>query len=118
MFLFGKKRETPLATDTELPSENDELSALQEAEYRITKEAQGIKILGSDTVLCFSLKEAVDEVLVQLSPNESAELISDPYITAAYGVIHTPALVVDGRVVCTGRLPSKKEIASFIKKMR
>lgn len=118
MFLFGKKREKPLEADTEHPAERNVSAALREAEDFIAEHRNGVKVLGSDTALCAALKEAVDEGLAQLSPAERTEYIGDVYKIAAYGVMHTPALVIDGQVVCTGRVPSKNEIASFIKKRR
>ena len=118
MFLFGRRREKPLAGHTERPAGRNASAALREAEDFIAEHRNGVKVLGSDTALCTPLKEAVDEVLVQLSSAERTEYIGDVYKIAAYGVMHTPALVIDGQVVCTGRVPSKNEIASFIKKRR
>ena len=118
MFLFGKKREKSLERHTKCPAERNASAALREAEDFIAEHRNGVKVLGTDTALCAALKEAVDEVLVQLSSAERTEYIGDVYKIAAYGVMHTPALVIDGQVVCTGRVPSKNEIASCIKKRR
>lgn len=118
MFLFGKKSEKPVPVQTEPRSEQDTATAFCEAEKFAAEHQSGIKILGTGTSLCAALKEAVDEVLAQFFPGERTEYIGDIYKIAAYGVMHTPALVIDGKVVCTGRVPSKKEIASFLKKRR
>ena len=117
MFLFGRRKK-PLAGHTERPAGRNASAALREAEDFIAEHRNGVKVLGTDIALCAALKEAVDEVLAQLSPAERTEYIGDVYKIAAYGVMHTPALVIDGQAVCTGRVPSKNEIASFIKKRR
>ncbi|MGP1602459.1 thioredoxin family protein [Treponema sp.] len=118
MFLFGRRREKPLAGHTKCPAERNASAALRAAEDFIADHRNGVKVLGTDTASCAALKETVDDVLAQLSPAEHSEYIGDVYKIAAYGVMHTPALVIDGQVVCTGRVPSKNEIASFIKKRR
>lgn len=116
MLLFGKKRDKLLQEYTTRPAEPDATAALREAENFIADHRNGVKVLGTDSALCAVLKQDIDEVLEQISSAERSEYIDDIYKIAAYGVIHTPALVIDGKVVCTGRVPSKKEIASFIKK--
>lgn len=118
MFLFGKKREKNVPVHTEYAPEQAGSAALREAERFVAEHQNGIKVLGADSALCAALKEVVDEVLVQLSLSERIEYIDDVYKIAAYGIMHTPALVIDGKIVCTGWVPSKKEIASFLKKRR
>lgn len=73
-----------------------------------------IEILGSGCAKCKKLeditKEAVDELKVDAFVNH----ITDIKAIMNYGVMSTPALVVDGVVKVAGKLPSKDEIKKII----
>ena len=46
------------------------------------------------------------------------ELITDFSVIAAYGVMSTPALVVDGKVVSYGKVLKRDEVATILKRER
>ncbi|MGI5173729.1 thioredoxin family protein [Treponema sp. OMZ 840] len=118
MFLFGKKENDMFYNSQDDFSKNTSSVSFSEAEDFIRENSCGVKILGTNDSLCSAIKEKVDAAFVQNGSEERALHIDDLNIIAAYGVIHLPALVIDGKVVCTGRVPEKTEIASFIKKRR
>lgn len=73
-----------------------------------------IKILGAGCVLCDSLENDVMEVLSEIKLSADLEHVRDVEEIARYGVRGTPALMFNGRVVCTGRVPSKNEIRKWL----
>ena len=73
-----------------------------------------IKILGSCCGNCDKLLATVKEVVAEKKLSASVEKVSDLREIMGYGVMGTPGLVVDGKVVCAGRTPSRDEILRWI----
>ncbi|NLW69537.1 MAG: thioredoxin family protein [Eubacteriaceae bacterium] len=74
-----------------------------------------IKVLGSGCAKCNALEKAVKEALAELGMNETTiEHVTDFGEIAAYGVMSTPALVVEGKVVSAGRVLKKKEVMTLL----
>jgi len=73
------------------------------------------EILGSGCANCQKLM-AVTEAAVRDLGLEDAELVKveDFPTIMSYGVMSTPALVIDGDVVLSGRVPSQAEVGSLI----
>lgn len=73
-----------------------------------------IEVLGPGCANCKRL-EAVAREAVQLAGVE-AEIVkvTDYARIAAYGVLSTPGLVIDGKVVSTGRIPSAGDVAVWL----
>lgn len=80
------------------------------------KFTQGIKVLGSGCAKCKALEEAVKTAIAQLKMDISVEHISDFATIASYGVMSTPALVVNGKVVSYGKVLSVAEVISILTK--
>lgn len=74
-----------------------------------------LEVLGSGCSNCKKLMAITEEVVAELGIND-AELvkIEDFPTIMSYGVMSTPALAIDGRVVVSGKVPSKAEVASLI----
>ncbi|MBZ4218691.1 MAG: thioredoxin family protein [Chlorobium sp.] len=73
-----------------------------------------VKILGSGCASCNQLVEVVKAVIAAEGINASVEKVEDIQQIMAYNVISTPALVVDERVLCKGRVPSREEIKEML----
>lgn len=73
-----------------------------------------IKILGSGCTNCKKLEENTRKAIDQLKLVATIEKVEDMQAIMAYGVMRTPALVVDEQVKFTGRVPSPKEIQKFL----
>ena len=73
-----------------------------------------IKILGSGCARCVMLMNLTAEAAKDLNVQAVIEEIKDVNKIVSYGVMNTPALVINGKVVISGRLPSKKEISDLI----
>lgn len=75
-----------------------------------------IKILGSGCSKCKTLEKLTREVVEQNSIDASISKVEDIMEIMKYGVMATPALVVDGKVEIKGRVPSLEEIKEVLTK--
>jgi small redox-active disulfide protein 2 len=76
-----------------------------------------IKILGSGCKYCAALADNTKEALTQLGIDAQIVKVTDFAEIAAFGVMSTPALVVDEKVVSFGKVPKPKEIVSILEKI-
>lgn len=74
-----------------------------------------IQILGTGCTKCKTLEQRVKDVVSEESIQAEIIKVEDIVEIMKFGVMSTPGLVVDGKVVMSGKLPSKKEIAELIK---
>jgi small redox-active disulfide protein 2 len=77
-----------------------------------------IKILGAGCPRCEELKKRTLNVLAELGIAAKVEKVTDIKEIAAFGVMATPALVVDGKVVSAGRIPRAEEIKGWVLEAR
>ncbi|MEG2421668.1 MAG: thioredoxin family protein [Oscillospiraceae bacterium] len=77
-----------------------------------------VKVLGSGCAKCNALESATVEALQALGMDSAIDHVTDFAQIAAYGVMTTPALVVDGAVVSYGKVLKKDEVMSLLKKAR
>lgn len=75
-----------------------------------------IKVLGPGCARCTAVEKLVKEALEELKMDASMEKVRDIKKFAAYGVFSTPALIIDDQVKCAGKIPTKAEIISWLKK--
>lgn len=73
-----------------------------------------IKILGTGCMKCNKLTEATEATAKELGINYHLEKITDLEKILSYSVMSTPALVVDGVVKVTGRVPSHDELKKML----
>ena len=88
------------------------------AQAESAKSAIGVKVLGSGCAKCNALEETVLSALEELGMDTTIDDVTDFNQIAAYGVMSTPALVVDGKVVSYGKVLSKDEAVAVIQKVR
>ncbi len=84
----------------------------------MAKNLNGIKVLGPGCTKCRALEKAVSSALAELGIDTKIEHVTDFAQIATYGVMSTPALVVDGKVVSYGKVLNKEEAKSLIIKAR
>ena len=75
-----------------------------------------IKILGTGCPKCRTLEKLTREVVEQSGIQASITKVEDIMEIMKYGVMSTPALVVDGKVAVKGRVPSADEIRTVLTK--
>ena len=73
-----------------------------------------IQVLGPGCTNCKNLERAVLAALNQLGLDAPIEKVVDPVEIARLGVMRTPGLVIDGRVVVSGRVPTAGEITKLL----
>jgi len=73
-----------------------------------------IKVLGTGCAKCDSLVKAVKEAVAQKGIEASVEKVDDIMQIMSFGVMTTPALVIDGKVVVKGKVPSVKDIIEML----
>ncbi|MBN1768959.1 MAG: TM0996/MTH895 family glutaredoxin-like protein [Prolixibacteraceae bacterium] len=73
-----------------------------------------IKVLGPGCPKCKSLEKATIEAVAQAGVDATVSKVEDIVEIMNYGVMSTPALVVDGKVLVKGRVPSVDEITKLL----
>jgi len=73
-----------------------------------------VKVLGSGCANCQMLEERVVTALVDLGLIAEVEHVNDYGEIASYGVMNTPALVVDEQVVVSGRVPTVAQLRELL----
>lgn len=73
-----------------------------------------IKVLGPGCTNCKNLERATKEALSQTDVDAIIEKVEDYALIMGYGVMSTPALVIDEKVVVSGRVPKPAEIRDLI----
>ena len=73
-----------------------------------------IKVLGSGCCKCENLLEAVKEAVAEKGINAEIEYITDMAKIMEYGIMSTPALMVDNKVVSMGRVLKAKEVLKYL----
>jgi small redox-active disulfide protein 2 len=74
-----------------------------------------IKVLGPGCPKCRQTEAVVKEALADSGSTARVEKITDVMDIARYGVLGTPAVVVDGQVKTEGKIPKKEEVLRWIK---
>jgi small redox-active disulfide protein 2 len=73
-----------------------------------------IEILGTGCAKCKKLEEITREAVQESGIDAYINHITDIKAIMNYGVMTTPALVIDGVVKVTGKIPSRDEIKQWI----
>ncbi len=75
-----------------------------------------IKVLGPGCKKCHETEKLVREAVAEAGSDATVEYVTDIAEIAKHGIFSTPAVVVDGKVKCTGKIPGKAEILSWIER--
>jgi len=77
-----------------------------------------IRILGPGCVSCNNMQKLVFEIMAELGIAADILQIHDLDEIGRFGVMRTPALVVNGVLKCAGRLPSRAQIEEWLREAR
>jgi len=73
-----------------------------------------IQILGTGCSRCQELEKRVIDTLAELNIAANVEKVTELKKFAAMGIFMTPGLVIDGKVVAQGKIPSKDELKKLL----
>lgn len=109
MALFGRKNnETSCCCGCSCDQES------MEAAENAKNDGARVRILGAGCVKCNDLERNVKTAMQQAGINPDIDHVTDFTEIAAYGVMTTPALVIDGKVVSLGKVLSAEEVKKLL----
>ena len=73
-----------------------------------------IKVLGSGCANCHKVEALAQQAVAQLGLDAKVELVTDMKEIMRYGVMGTPGIVIDEKVVCAGRIPTSAEVTTWL----
>lgn len=73
-----------------------------------------IKVLGPGCKRCQATEEMVTAEAARLGVAVSVEKVTDYAAIAGYGIMSTPGIVIDGKVVHAGGLPKAEDVATWL----
>ena len=73
-----------------------------------------IKVLGAGCARCGEAENTVREAIRESGVQAEVEKVTDFKAMLALGVMSTPAVLVDGKIMCTGHVPAKEEVLAWI----
>jgi len=100
LFGFGKKKET--------------CSCGGKCNTAAPEQEAPVKVLGSGCDKCNALEKATLEALTEIGQEARVQHVRDFAEIAKYGVMQTPALVVNGKVVSYGKVLTKDEVLPLL----
>lgn len=73
-----------------------------------------IKVLGSGCANCKRLEQIARKVISDMSVEADVIKVTDYNDIMAYNILSTPGLVINEKVVSSGRIPSVAEVTTFV----
>lgn len=73
-----------------------------------------IKVLGTGCAKCKALEKATKEAVEKTGVKATVTKVEDIVEIMQYGIMSTPALAIDGRVIIKGRVPSIEELQQIL----
>ncbi len=73
-----------------------------------------IKVLGSGCANCHKVEELAKQAVAQLAVEAQVEMVTDVKEIMRYGVMNTPGIVINEKVVSMGRVPALSQVVTMI----
>ena len=73
-----------------------------------------VKVLGSGCKRCVATAEMLEAQAARLGVPINIEKVTDYAVIAGYGIVSTPGVVIDGKVVHAGGLPKTEDVARWL----
>lgn len=75
-----------------------------------------VKVLGMGCAGCRELEKVTRQAMAERGQPDGVEYVTDPARIAALGVMTTPALMIDGKVVSSGRRLSREDVKDLLRR--
>lgn len=118
LFGLGKKKEVVLEESNGCDCKGECQPQTSEKVAETKEQGGRIKVLGSGCTKCNELESNVKKALEQLGMDTTIDHVTDFSVIAAYGVMSTPALVVDEKVVSYGKVLKVDEAVKLLQKIK
>ncbi len=73
-----------------------------------------IRVLGSGCANCHKVEDLCKQAVAQLGVDAKVEMVTDMATIMKYGVMQTPGIVINDKVVSMGRVPALSQVVSMI----
>ena len=73
-----------------------------------------IKVLGSGCANCKRVEQIANKVVAEMALKAEVIKVTDYADIIAYNILSTPGLVVNEKVVCSGRIPTPAEVTTWL----
>lgn len=73
-----------------------------------------IKVLGSGCANCKRVEQIARKVVEEMSVEAEVIKVTEYPDIMAYNIMSTPGLVINEKVVCSGRIPTSAEVTTFV----
>lgn len=73
-----------------------------------------VKILGSVCANCKKMEVIVRQAIARLAVEASIIKVTDYNDITAYNILSIPGLVINGKLMCAGRVPSQAEVSAWL----
>ncbi|MBN0987307.1 thioredoxin family protein [Amphritea pacifica] len=75
---------------------------------------KNIKVLGSGCTKCTKTAELIEKLARELGVEATVQKETDVQVIMAYGVMRTPAVVIDEELVHSGSIPTQTEVTAWL----
>jgi small redox-active disulfide protein 2 len=73
-----------------------------------------IKVLGPGCANCSKLEQITRQAVSEMGMQADISKITDYAEIMTYPIVSTPGLVINGNVVCSGRVPTQAEVTTWL----
>lgn len=117
LFGFGKnKKKEEIEKVEETANEKDLSNELEKETTNLSDKKVSIKVLGEGCEKCDKVNESLKEAIEILNLDADVEKIEDLIEIVTYGVMSTPGIVINEKVVSVGKVLKTNEIVELLKK--
>lgn len=113
MGLFGRKKEKKACCEIEIVEEAEGTGAACDCGGNCG-DTKVVTVMGPGCKKCHQLNENAKQLARELGGSIKVDYVTDPAAMAEAGVMSTPALLVDGKVVSQGKVLSAEEIRALL----
>lgn len=116
LFKFSKKHE-PNLSEGPACSCNGPVPSYREENAVADGELKNVKVLGGGCSKCEALLKNTNEALQNMNISPEVEYVTDMSRIAAYGIMSTPALMANDKIISMGSVLSASDIEKLLKKI-